>query len=61
MTNYNNRKILLTKQQLWTFMYSQICNTCHLSKVDLALSKEYKNMKRRFDYFVKENLRRYNK
>ena len=47
-------KLKLTKQELWDFMYSQICKTCGISKFDLAISKEYKNMKRRFDYFIKK-------
>ncbi|MEK6879466.1 MAG: hypothetical protein AABY22_07665 [Nanoarchaeota archaeon] len=55
------KKILLTKQQLWDFMYSQICKTLGISKFDLAISKNYKNMMRRFNYFVRENLRRYNR
>ena len=61
MTKYESRKVLLTKQQLWDFVYKEICLTWGVSKVDLALSGNYKNMKRRFDNFVRENLRRYNK
>jgi hypothetical protein len=38
-------------------MYSQICKTLEISVVDLALSKNYKNMKRRFDYFVKQKIK----
>lgn len=46
-------KIKLTEQQLWDFMYNQICKTSGISKFDLAISKDYKNMERRFDYFIK--------
>jgi hypothetical protein len=50
-------KITLTEQELWDFTYKEICNTLGISKVDLALSKNYKGFSRRFYYFIKHHKR----
>ena len=46
-------KIEITEGQLWDFTYKEICNVCKISKGQLAMSKEYKGFKRRFNHYIK--------
>lgn len=47
-------KITITEQQIWDFVYKEICNVWQISKVNFALSDEYNGFKRRFNYYMKK-------
>ena len=53
-----DRQIILTEQELWGFVYKEICNVSGISKVGFVLSKEYDGFKRRFNYFLKNGDKR---
>ncbi|MFW9872014.1 MAG: hypothetical protein ACFFG0_02855 [Candidatus Thorarchaeota archaeon] len=48
----HQNKITIKEHELWDFTYKEICLVCGISKFDFIFTKEYKEFKRRIDYFL---------
>ena len=45
-------KVILTTQELWDFVYKEICKNLDISKAEFAMSNLYLGFKKRFYYFI---------
>lgn len=58
LKTWNEEKIVLTIQELWDFVFKEICLVCGLRrKSDFALSGSYGYFRRRFIYFINKKRR----